>query len=123
MRGDRENLARLAGQVRSGGHVASVVGAADVEALAARGVGASNVMGLVTTGALEALAGLLDAREIIVRSSTPSRWRMPVRRWPPSPRATFWQGRSHRGVATLCRRRHTPRPVRLPPEPWRVCAC
>jgi NADPH:quinone reductase-like Zn-dependent oxidoreductase len=66
MHGDREGLARLAGQVRSGGHVASVVGAADVEALGARGVGASNVMGMVTTGGLEALAGLLDARELSV---------------------------------------------------------
>ena len=46
--------------------MASVVGAADVEALAARGVGATNVMGLVTTASLEGLAGLLEVREVIV---------------------------------------------------------
>jgi D-arabinose 1-dehydrogenase-like Zn-dependent alcohol dehydrogenase len=65
MRGHREELVRLAGHVRPGGHVAAV-GAADVEALAARGVDASNVMGLVTTASLAALAGLLEAHEIVV---------------------------------------------------------
>ena len=45
MHGDAEQLAKLTEQVASGGHVASVVGAADIEALGARGVEATNVMG------------------------------------------------------------------------------
>jgi NADPH2:quinone reductase len=63
--GDREQLARLAEQVRSGGHVASAVGSADDAALKARGVGATNVVGRVTTASLEALAGMLTAGEIV----------------------------------------------------------
>jgi NADPH:quinone reductase-like Zn-dependent oxidoreductase len=65
MHGDREQLAGLAEQVRSGGHVASAVGAADVDGLKARGVEATNVVGRVTTAALEALAGMLAAGEIL----------------------------------------------------------
>jgi NADPH:quinone reductase-like Zn-dependent oxidoreductase len=65
MHGDKESVARLAEQVRSGGHVASVVGAADAEALGERGIQATNVVGKVTTASLEALAAMLERREII----------------------------------------------------------
>jgi NADPH:quinone reductase len=58
--GDRESVARLAEQVRPGGHVASAVGAADAEALGGRGIEATNVMGTVTTASLQALAGMLE---------------------------------------------------------------
>ena len=64
MHGDREGVARLAEQVRSGGHVASAVGAADAEALGERGIGAANVMGTVTTASLQALAAMLERGEI-----------------------------------------------------------
>jgi NADPH2:quinone reductase len=64
MHGDEESLTRLAEQVRTGGHVASSVGAADAEALRGRGVEATNVMGLVTTEVLEALSSMLGAGEI-----------------------------------------------------------
>jgi NADPH:quinone reductase-like Zn-dependent oxidoreductase len=64
MHGDREGLARLVEQVRSGGHVASVVGAADAETLGDLGIEATNVMGRVTTGSLEALSSMLVAGEI-----------------------------------------------------------
>jgi NADPH2:quinone reductase len=66
MHGDRESLAPLAEQVRSGGHVASAVGAADPDALTARGIEATNVMGRVTTESLEVLAGMIEAGEIAV---------------------------------------------------------
>lgn len=65
MHGDAEQLARLAERVMSGGHVASVVGAADIEALGARGVAATNVQGRVTTESLEILFGMLEAGEIV----------------------------------------------------------
>jgi NADPH:quinone reductase-like Zn-dependent oxidoreductase len=65
MHGDKESLARLAEQVRSGGHVASIVGAVDAEALGNRGIEATNVTGRVTTGSLEALTGMLEAGEIV----------------------------------------------------------
>ncbi len=65
LHGDSEQVAGLAEQVLSGGHVASAVGAADVEALAARGVEATNVMGLVTTASLDALSGMLATGEIV----------------------------------------------------------
>jgi len=64
MHGDKDGLARLAEQLRTGGHVASVVGAADAEALGGRGIEATNVMGRVTAGSLEALLGMLVAGEI-----------------------------------------------------------
>jgi NADPH2:quinone reductase len=47
MHGDAETVARLAEPVRSGGHVASAVGAADPEALRGRGIEGTNVMGMV----------------------------------------------------------------------------
>jgi NADPH:quinone reductase-like Zn-dependent oxidoreductase len=65
MHGDREGLARLAEQVRSGGHVASAVGAADPAVLAERGIEATNVMGRVTTASLESLATMLERGEIV----------------------------------------------------------
>jgi NADPH:quinone reductase len=65
MHGDREELARLADHVPAGGHVASAVGAVDVDALAARGVEATNVVGLVTTASLDVLLGVLTAGEIV----------------------------------------------------------
>jgi hypothetical protein len=42
------------------------VGAADADALADRGIETRNVMGLVTTGSLELLSGLLDSGEITI---------------------------------------------------------
>jgi NADPH2:quinone reductase len=65
MRGDREGLAGLAEQVRPPGHVASAVGAADVEALGKRGITATNVAGHVTTASLESLAGMLERGELV----------------------------------------------------------
>jgi NADPH:quinone reductase len=65
MHGDGEQVARLSELVRSGGRVASAVGAADVEALGARGVQATNVMGRVTTESLDVLSGMLAAGEIV----------------------------------------------------------
>jgi len=65
MHGDKDGLTRLAEQVRSGGRVASVVGAADAEALGARGVEGTNVQGRVTTESLEALSSMLEAGELV----------------------------------------------------------
>lgn len=62
--GDREDLARLADQLRPGGRVASAVGAVDVEALAGRGFTGINVQTMVTTESLTEMAGLLDAGDI-----------------------------------------------------------
>lgn len=64
MHGDKEGVAALAEQVRSGGHVASAVGAADAEALGGRGIEATNVMGKVSTDSLDALAAMLEKGEI-----------------------------------------------------------
>ncbi len=47
---------RVAELVRSGGRIATTLGAADVDALAARGVRATNVRGTVTAGTLSRLA-------------------------------------------------------------------
>jgi NADPH2:quinone reductase len=60
-----DDTARLAELVRSGGRVVSAVGGADEEALKARGIEATNVMGRVATGPLEMLAGLLERGEIV----------------------------------------------------------
>ena len=65
MHGDAERLARLGEHVPSGGHVASIVGAADTEALGANGIEATNVAGRVTRASLEALSGMLGAGEIV----------------------------------------------------------
>jgi NADPH2:quinone reductase len=65
MHGDAEQLAGLTEQVLSGGHVASVVGAADIDALGARGIEATNVQGRVTTASLDVLSGMLEAGELV----------------------------------------------------------
>jgi NADPH:quinone reductase len=65
MHGDRDGVAALAGQIGPGGHVASAVGAADVEVLGALGIEAVNVMGMVATASLEALARMLEHGEIV----------------------------------------------------------
>jgi NADPH:quinone reductase-like Zn-dependent oxidoreductase len=65
MYGDKEEVARLAEQVRSGGRVASAVGAVDGEVLKTRGIEATNVVGMVATEALDALAKMLEAGEIV----------------------------------------------------------
>jgi NADPH:quinone reductase-like Zn-dependent oxidoreductase len=64
MHGDAQDTAKLAEQVRSGGHVASAVGSADVDGSAGRGIEGTNVMGRVTTASLELLAGMLERKEI-----------------------------------------------------------
>lgn len=65
MHGDAEQLAKLTEHVRSGGHVASVVGAADIEALGARGVEGTNIQGRVTTASLDILSAMLEAGELV----------------------------------------------------------
>jgi NADPH2:quinone reductase len=65
MHGDAEQLAKLAELVPSRGHVASVVGAADLDALGARGVEATNVQGRVTTASLDVLSSMLTRGEIV----------------------------------------------------------
>ncbi len=61
MVGDRDMVTALSEQLRPGGRVALVVGGADEEALARRGVKAANVNGMVTTERLDAvLSGLVD---------------------------------------------------------------
>jgi NADPH:quinone reductase len=57
--GDKDYLKRLSDLVRKGGHVASMVMAADVEELSGRGITALNVLTNTTTAALERLAGLV----------------------------------------------------------------
>src|SRR5438067_12959001 len=64
MHGDGEGLARLSERVRAGGRVASSVGAVDAEALRARGIDGTNIMGIVKTGPLEQLASMIEASEI-----------------------------------------------------------
>jgi NADPH2:quinone reductase len=65
MHGDSEQLAGLFQQVPSGGRVASVVGAADIEALAERGISGTNIQGRVTTASLDVLSRMLEAGELI----------------------------------------------------------
>jgi len=65
MHGDAENVARLAELIRSGGHVASAVGAADADALRERGIEGRNVNGMVTRASLDQLAGMLERGEIV----------------------------------------------------------
>jgi NADPH:quinone reductase len=65
MHGDAEQLAGLTEQVTSGGHVASVAGAVDVDALGARGVEGTNVQGRVTTASLDILVRMLEAGELV----------------------------------------------------------
>jgi NADPH:quinone reductase-like Zn-dependent oxidoreductase len=61
MVGDKEANARLAELVRPGGLFASMVGGADAEALAARGITGLNVRTQATTDKLERLAGFVAA--------------------------------------------------------------
>ncbi len=65
MHGDAEQLAGLTEQIPSGGRVASVVGAADVESLGARGIEGTNVQGRVTTASLDVLSTMLEAGELV----------------------------------------------------------
>jgi NADPH2:quinone reductase len=60
MVGNREVNSHLAELVRSGGHLLSMVGAADAEGLATRGVTGVNVMTQTTTDKLERLARLVE---------------------------------------------------------------
>ena len=59
MVGDKETVERLGQLVRPGGHVVSMVGAADIEALAPRGVTGLNVRTTATTDKLDRLAKLV----------------------------------------------------------------
>ncbi len=61
-----DGFAPLAALVKDGGRAASVLGAADVEALAARGVVAANVMAKPDPALLARLASLADAGELAV---------------------------------------------------------
>jgi NADPH:quinone reductase-like Zn-dependent oxidoreductase len=54
----KDKLPELAALVRSGGHVATVMGAVDVEQLAARQVGGTNVMAAPTAEKLDLLAAM-----------------------------------------------------------------
>jgi NADPH2:quinone reductase len=65
MHGDKDQVAALAALLRPGGRVASAVGAADVDALRERGIGATNVMGIVKTAPLEMLAAMLERGELV----------------------------------------------------------
>lgn len=56
-----EAFTKAAGLVRDGGRIASTLGAADVEALAVRGITAVNIMGTPTSEKLSALAAQVDA--------------------------------------------------------------
>ena len=64
VRGAKEVIERLAKEIQPGGHVTSAVRSADVEALARRNIGATNVQGNVTTASLETLLGMLGRREM-----------------------------------------------------------
>ena len=59
--GDKDYLAHLSELVREGGHVASMVGGADIEGLAKRGVTGLNVVTQTTGKALGQLTGLVAA--------------------------------------------------------------
>ncbi len=71
----KEALTELASVVRPGGHVATLMGAADVELLASRQVVATNVMAAPTAEKLSLLAELAESgalRVRIVTAPTPS---------------------------------------------------
>jgi NADPH:quinone reductase-like Zn-dependent oxidoreductase len=65
LHGDRDQIAKLAEQVRGGGHVVSAVGSADPDALKSRGVDGQNISGRVKTAALETLIGMVERDELI----------------------------------------------------------
>jgi NADPH:quinone reductase-like Zn-dependent oxidoreductase len=58
--GDREATSRLAELIRPGGHLVSMVGGADIEALASRGVSGANIITQTTTDRLERVSGLVE---------------------------------------------------------------
>jgi NADPH:quinone reductase-like Zn-dependent oxidoreductase len=64
MVGDKEANGRLAELVRSGGHLLSMAGGADTEALASRGITGVNLVTQVTTDKLDRLAGLVEAGKL-----------------------------------------------------------
>jgi len=64
MAGDKEEVGRLAELVRRGGHVISMKGAADVDALATRGITGLNVRTQATTEKLERLAQSVAERRL-----------------------------------------------------------
>ena len=64
LRGSKEDVAKLGGLVREGGHVISMIGAADANELAKRNVSSTNVRTVVTTAALNRLTSLLNAGSI-----------------------------------------------------------
>ena len=66
MHGDPDVLARLTELVREGGRVASITGGVDPDALAARGITGTNVMGLATSENLDELAALIDSKDLVV---------------------------------------------------------
>ena len=61
MVGDKEVNSHLAELVRPGGHLVSMLGGADADSLAARGITGVNVRTQATTGRLERLAGFVAA--------------------------------------------------------------
>lgn len=63
----KEALTELASVVRPGGHVATLMGAADVELLASRQVVATNVMAAPTAEKLSLLAELAESGTLRVR--------------------------------------------------------
>ena len=65
MHGDAEQVVGLSQLLSSGGHVASAVGAADVDALAARLITGTNVQGLVSAARLDTLVGMLVSGDVI----------------------------------------------------------
>jgi NADPH:quinone reductase-like Zn-dependent oxidoreductase len=64
---DREALGRISTLVNEGGRIASSVYAADVEGLARRGIGATNVSMKPDTRRLEELSRMVDTGELSVR--------------------------------------------------------
>jgi NADPH:quinone reductase len=64
MHRDPDLVARLAELSRPGGRVVSVTGGVDVDALAERGIEGTNVQGRVGAASLEALAGMLERKEV-----------------------------------------------------------
>lgn len=64
MVGNKEEIGRPAELLRKGGHLFSMVGAADTEALASRGITGVNVVTQVATDKLERLAGFVEAGKL-----------------------------------------------------------
>jgi NADPH:quinone reductase-like Zn-dependent oxidoreductase len=64
LRGSKEDVSKLGGLVHGGGHVVSMIGAADANEVAKRNVSATNVRTMVTTAALNRLTSLLSAGTI-----------------------------------------------------------